>query len=156
MPGRKLDEVFMRLAIREARKGLGKTNPNPAVGAVLVRNDQLISKGWHRAAGSAHAEIEALRKAPNPAGCTLYVTLEPCSMCSGAAMHARLARVVFGATEPKTGAAGSVLNLFDNPQLNHQTQVTGGVLADECVRVLQSFFEMRRAQKKTEKSLNNI
>jgi tRNA(adenine34) deaminase len=77
-------------------------------------------------------------------------------MCSGAAMHARLARVVYGATEPKTGAAGSVLNLFDNPQLNHQTQVTGGVLADECVQVLQSFFEMRRAQKKTEKSAKNI
>jgi tRNA(adenine34) deaminase len=77
-------------------------------------------------------------------------------MCSGAAMHARLARVVYGATEPKTGAAGSVLNLFDNPQLNHQTQVTGGVMAEECVQVLQSFFEMRRAQKKTEKSANNI
>ena len=72
-------------------------------------------------------------------------------MCSGAAMHARLARVVYGATEPKTGAAGSVLNLFDNPQLNHHTQLTGGVLASECVQELQTFFEMRRAQQKAAK-----
>ena len=99
---------------------------------------------------SAHAEIAALRQAAQAlgnhrlGGCTLYVTLEPCAMCAGAMLHARLARVVFGAADPKTGAAGSLLNLFAQPALNHQTQVTGGVLAGECAAVLHGFFRPRR------------
>jgi diaminohydroxyphosphoribosylaminopyrimidine deaminase/5-amino-6-(5-phosphoribosylamino)uracil reductase len=134
MPGRKLDEVFMRLAIREARKGLGKTHPNPAVGAVLVRNDQLISKGWHRAAGSAHAEIEALRKAPKPAGCTLYVTLEPCSThgrtppCTQAIIEAGISRVVYGATDPNPSHAGRAKKILQKAGV----EVSSGVLAEEC------------------------
>ena len=158
------DAHFMQLALAQAKHAfLAGEVP---VGAVVVKDGQVIASAHNAPLGqndpTAHAEINVLRLAAQSLGnyrledCTLYVTLEPCAMCSGAAMHARLSRVVFGATEPKTGAAGSVLNLFDNPQLNHQTQVTGGVLADECVQVLQSFFEMRRAQKKTEKSLNNI
>jgi len=158
------DAHFMQLALAQAKQAfLAGEVP---VGAVVVKDGQVIASAHNAPLGqndpTAHAEINVLRLAAQSIGnyrlegCTLYVTLEPCSMCSGAAMHARLARVVFGATEPKTGAAGSVLNLFDNPQLNHQTQVTGGVLADECLQVLQSFFEMRRAQKKTEKSANNI
>jgi diaminohydroxyphosphoribosylaminopyrimidine deaminase/5-amino-6-(5-phosphoribosylamino)uracil reductase len=134
MHGRKLDEVFMRLAIREARKGLGKTHPNPAVGAVLVRNDQLISKGWHRAAGSAHAEIEALRNAPKPAGCTLYVTLEPCSThgrtppCTQAIIEAGISRVVYGATDPNPSHAGRAKKILQKAGV----EVSSGVLAEEC------------------------
>jgi diaminohydroxyphosphoribosylaminopyrimidine deaminase/5-amino-6-(5-phosphoribosylamino)uracil reductase len=134
MPGRKLDEVFMRLAIGEARKGLGKTHPNPAVGAVLVRNDQLISKGWHRAAGSAHAEIEALRKAPKPAGCTLYVTLEPCSThgrtppCTQAIIESGISRVVYGATDPNPSHAGRAKKILQKAGV----EVSSGVLAEEC------------------------
>ena len=156
------DAQFMQLALAQAKKAylVGEV----PVGAVVVKDGQVIASAHNSPLGhndpTAHAEINVLRLAANSLGnyrledCTLYVTLEPCAMCCGASMHARLARLVFGATEPKTGTAGSVLNLFDNPQLNHHTQVTGGVLADECVKVLQSFFEMRRAQKKTEKSLN--
>jgi tRNA(adenine34) deaminase len=158
------DAHFMQLALVQAKQAfLAGEVP---VGAVVVKDGQVIASAHNAPLGqndpTAHAEINVLRLAAKSIGnyrledCTLYVTLEPCAMCSGAAMHARLARVVYGATEPKTGAAGSVLNLFDNPQLNHQTQVTGGVMAEECVQVLQSFFEMRRAQKKTEKSANNI
>ncbi len=158
------DAHFMQLALVQAKKAfLAGEVP---VGAVVVKDGQVIASAHNAPLGqndpTGHAEINVLRLAAQYIGnyrledCALFVTLEPCAMCSGAAMHARLARVVYGATEPKTGAAGSVLNLFDNPQLNHQTQVTGGVMAEECVQVLQSFFEMRRAQKKTEKSPNNI
>ena len=158
------DSHFMQMALAQAKQAfLAGEVP---VGAVVVKDGQVIASAHNAPLGqndpTAHAEINVLRLAAQSIGnyrledCTLYVTLEPCAMCSGAALHARFARVVFGATEPKTGAAGSTLNLFNNPQLNHQTQVTGGVMAEECVQVLQSFFEMRRAQKKTEKSADNI
>ena len=124
------------------------------VGAVVVRHGEVIATGRNAPLAShdptAHAEIVALRAAALALGnyrlddCELFVTLEPCAMCSGAMLHARLQRVVFGAPDPKTGAAGSVLNLFANPQLNHQTAVQGGVLADDCGALLKGFFKERR------------
>lgn len=149
----------MRLALRQAQAAADAGEV--PVGAVVVRAGQVIASGHNAPLAShdptAHAEVNALRAAAHALGnyrlddCTLYVTLEPCAMCSGAALHARLKRVVFGATEPKTGAAGSVLNLFSHAQINHQTQVVGGVLADECAHLLQSFFENRRAQQQLSK-----
>lgn len=153
------DIGFMQLALRQARAAADAGEV--PVGAVVVRAGQVIASGHNAPLAShdptAHAEVNAMRAAAQALGnyrlddCTLYVTLEPCAMCSGAALHARLKRVVFGATEPKTGAAGSVLNLFAHEQINHQTQVTGGVLADECAKVLQGFFEQRRAQQQLSK-----
>ncbi len=143
----------MALALAEAR--LAAEAGEVPVGAVLVRNGQVIATGRNTPVAhhdpSAHAEINALRAGAAALGnyrldgCELFVTLEPCAMCAGAMLHSRLARVVFGATDPKTGAAGSVLDLFAEPRLNHRTQVSGGVLADECAAVLQAFFQQRRS-----------
>lgn len=126
------------------------------VGAVLVRNGQVIATGHNAPIGerdpTAHAEIQALRAAARAMGnyrlddCELYVTLEPCAMCSGAMLHARLKRVIFGAADAKTGAAGSVVNLFANTSLNHHTKLESGVMGDECAAALQSFFQRRRAE----------
>ena len=157
-----VDVHFMQLALAQAKTGaLAGEIP---VGAVIVKDGEVIACAHNAPLGlkdpTAHAEVNALRMAAQVLGnyrlegCTLYVTLEPCAMCSGAAMHARLSRVVYGASEPKTGTAGSVLNLFDNTHLNHHTQVTGGVLATECVQELQAFFEMRRTQHKANKASN--
>lgn len=134
MPGSDRDEAMMRLAIREALKGVGKTAPNPAVGAVLVRNGEVISKGWHRAAGQPHAEVEALRKVSNAAGCTLYVTLEPCSThgrtppCTAAIIQAGITRVVFGATDPNPAHAGRAVKILKKAGV----EVSTAVLASEC------------------------
>ena len=146
----------MRLALEQARAA-AQAGEVP-VGAVLVQGDQLIATGRNAPVQghdpTAHAEIMALRAAAQRLGnyrledCTLYVTLEPCAMCSGAMLQARLARVVFGAAEPKTGAAGSVLDLFAQPRLNHRTQLRGGVLAEECAALLGEFFARRRQQKR--------
>lgn len=143
----------MRLALAEA--DAAKAAGEVPVGAVLVRNGVLVATGRNASVGghdpSAHAEINALRAGAAALGnyrldgCTLFVTLEPCAMCAGAMLHARLDRVVFGAAEPRTGAAGSVLDLFAEPRLNHQTSLQGGVLEAECADVLTTFFRERRA-----------
>ncbi len=147
------DEEFMRLALTQAQHAwdLGEV----PVGAVVVKDGVVVACGYNQPIGkhdpSAHAEIVALRAAAEKLGnyrlpgCELYVTLEPCLMCSGAMMHARLARVVFGASDPKTGVCGSLMNLFEHTQLNHHTSVTGGVLEQECGNMLKGFFAARRA-----------
>lgn len=142
----------MRLALDQARAAAARGEV--PVGAVVVRNGEVIATGANAPVAAhdptAHAEIVALRAAAERLGnyrldgCTLYVTLEPCAMCSGAMLHARLERVVFGATDPKTGTAGSVTDLFALPQINHHTRVTGGVLADESAALLRTFFQPRR------------
>lgn len=142
----------MRQALGQARAAAAAGEV--PVGAVLVRGGQVVAAGHntpvHNHDPTAHAEIAALRAGAHALGnyrldgCTLYVTLEPCAMCAGAMLHARLARVVFGAPDPKTGAAGSVLNLFSLAALNHQTDLQGGVLAQECAALLADFFKTRR------------
>lgn len=125
------------------------------VGAVVVRDGQIVGRGFNQPIGahdpSAHAEIMALRDAARELdnyrlpGCDLYVTLEPCLMCAGAMMHARIRRVIYGASDPKTGAAGSVVDVFAEARLNHHTLAKGGVLAAECGGLLSGFFAQRRA-----------
>jgi tRNA(adenine34) deaminase len=146
-------EAFMREALAAARQAMAEGEV--PVGAVLVREGLVVAVGYNRPIGthdpSAHAEMAALREGARLLGnyrlpdCELYVTLEPCAMCAGAMLHARLKKVIFGAHDPKTGAAGSVIDLFGQPQLNHQTRVEGGVLAQECGDLLRSFFAERRA-----------
>lgn len=126
------------------------------VGAVVVKDGVIIGRGANAPISqhdpSAHAEIQAMRDAAQALGnyrlveCTLYVTLEPCAMCSGAILHARIARLVFGAADPKTGACGSVINLMAEPRLNHHAEVRAGVLAVECGKLLSEFFAARRRQ----------
>ena len=147
------DKHWMGLALDQARQAAAAGEV--PVGAVVVKDGQLVATGRNAPiAGhdpTAHAEVMALREAARVLGnyrldgCTLYVTLEPCAMCSGAMLHARLERVVFGAADPRTGVAGSVLNLFANTTLNHQTQVSGGVMADESAQLLRDFFKPKRA-----------
>jgi len=124
------------------------------VGAVIVKDDDTVGEGWNRPIGlhdpTAHAEIQAMRNAAENLanyrlpGTTLYVTLEPCPMCAGAMVHARIGRVVFGAADPRSGAAGSVFNLLQGTSLNHQCEVSGGLLAEECGALLKGFFKERR------------
>lgn len=156
MKNSETDAYWMRQALAQAQAA-GQAGEVP-VGAVVVRGGEVIATGRNAPVQghdpTAHAEIVALRAAAQRLGnyrlegCTLYVTLEPCAMCSGAMLHARVPRVVFGAQDPKTGAAGSVVDLFASPQLNHQTQVQGGVLADECTALLAAFFRERRSQQR--------
>ena len=150
------DAKYMALALREARKAW-EAGEVP-VGAVVVKDGEVIAAGFNQPIGrhdpTAHAEIVALRAAAEKLGnyrlpgCELYVTLEPCAMCSGAMMHARLARVVYAAVDPKTGVCGSVLDLFAREELNHHTEVVGGVLAEEAGAMLKGFFAERRALRK--------
>ena len=147
-----LDQQYMRMAIEQAQ--LATQSGEVPVGAVLVRDGQIISRAFNKPIAnhdpSAHAEMLALREAAlneenyRIPGSTLYVTLEPCAMCSGAMLHARVGRVVYGASDPKTGAAGSVLNLFSLKQINHQTSVDGGIMSEECGQLLRDFFKGRR------------
>jgi tRNA(adenine34) deaminase len=146
------DARWMDEALRLARSA--EARGEVPVGAVVVRDGAIVGRGGNAPiAGNdptAHAEIAALRDAARAVanyrlpGCTLYVTLEPCAMCAGAIMHARIARLVFGARDPKTGACGSVVDLFAEPRLNHHATVVAGVRADECGRLLSDFFASRR------------
>lgn len=157
------DIAFMRLALAQAQEA-HQAGEVP-VGAVVVKEGRVVGVGRNMCVGSddpsAHAEVIALRAAAKALGnyrldgCELYVTLEPCAMCAGAVLHARLKRVIYGAADPKTGAAGSVLNLFANPQLNHHTQVSEGVLADECSSALRTFFQARRQAKGAQALMEN-
>ncbi|OYD54414.1 tRNA adenosine(34) deaminase TadA [Thauera propionica] len=148
------DEDYMRAAMEQALQA-GACDEVP-VGAIVVLDGEIVGRGFNQPIGrhdpTAHAEIMALRDAGQRLGnyrlpgCELFVTLEPCAMCSGAIMHARIARVVYGARDPKTGVAGSVLDLFAETRLNHHAAIEGGVLADECGRMLSSFFAARRSK----------
>jgi len=152
------DTAWMREALALAREA-AQAGEVP-VGAVVVKDGAVIGRGRNAPVAShdptQHAEVMALREAARHLGnyrldgCTLYVTLEPCAMCSGAMLHARLARVVFGAADAKTGVAGSVLDLFAEPRLNHHTAVRGGVLADDCAALLQGFFSERRSARRAQ------
>lgn len=148
------DDDFMRVALTLARQA--ELSGEVPVGAIVVKNGTIIGRGSNapisRHDPSAHAELLALRDAAQHLGnyrligCELFVTLEPCVMCVGAIFHARIARVVFGASDLKTGACGSVLNLFNEQRLNHHAEMTAGILAKECGQLLSSFFAARRAQ----------
>lgn len=150
------DQKWMKyaLSLADRAEALGEI----PVGAVLVKDNQVIAEGWNLSISNhdacAHAEVETLREAGKIIknyrllDCTLYVTLEPCPMCAGALVHARVKRLVYGAGDYKTGAAGTVFNLLQNDQLNHQVEITGGVLAEQCATKISSFFKTRRLQKK--------
>jgi tRNA(adenine34) deaminase len=147
-----LDATFMSRALELARAA--RAAGEVPVGAVVVKDGEIVAEGWNRPIGTcdptAHAEIIALRAAGTALGTyrltdtTLYVTLEPCAMCAGAMVHARVRRLVFGATDPRAGAAGSVFNVAQNPALNHRMEVSGGLLANECGALLRDFFAARR------------
>lgn len=146
------DEHYMREALVLARQAADAGEV--PVGAVVVKEGIVVGRGYNRPVSrrdpTAHAEVVALRDAAERvgnyrlSGCELYVTLEPCAMCAGAIMHARIGRVVYGATDPKSGACGSVMNLFANTRLNHHAMVASGVLAEEAGKLLQDFFSQRR------------
>ncbi len=153
------DEKYMKAAIREARKAwtLGEV----PIGCVIVHEDRIIGRGYNRRMVDknvlAHAEITAIRKACRRIGdwrledCTMYVTLEPCPMCAGAIVQARIPKVFIGTMNPKAGCAGSVLNLLDEKGFNHQVEMVTGVLGEECSRMLKEFFKELREKRKAEK-----
>lgn len=150
------DEYWMRHALDLARRAWAQGEV--PVGAVLVQNERVIGEGWNRPIGqhdpTAHAEIMALRQGGKVLenyrllDTTLYVTLEPCVMCAGAMVHSRITRLVYGAHDIKSGAAGSLLDVLGHPGMNHQVELHSGVLAEECAAMLSDFFRMRREQKK--------
>jgi tRNA(adenine34) deaminase len=146
------DELWMQEALRLAHRA--ELAGEVPIGAVVVFQQKIVGHGWNQVIcandPTAHAEIIALRQAAGAlgnyrlSGCDLYVTLEPCAMCAGAMVHARIARLVFGARDPKAGAAGSVLQVLNDPRLNHCVEVSEGVLAGRCMEMLQAFFRERR------------
>jgi tRNA(adenine34) deaminase len=148
------DQEYMQITLRLAQQGAAVGEV--PVGALVVCNGEIVGRGFNapisRHDPSAHAEIQAMREAAQTlnnyrlVGCTLYVTLEPCAMCAGAIQHARIARLVFGASDPKTGACGSVVNLMEEARLNHHTEVTSGVMAQDCGKLLSDFFAARRGK----------
>lgn len=146
------DELWMEEALRAAQRAL--ESGEVPVGAVVVLDGRIVGRGWNRnltdSDPSAHAEVVALRKAGAKVGnhrlgdCELFATIEPCAMCAGAMIHARLKRLVYGADDPKAGAVHSVMQVLNHPQLNHRMAVQGGVLAGRCADLLQTFFRSRR------------
>jgi tRNA(adenine34) deaminase len=148
------DEAWMELALEQA--ALAAAAGEVPVGALVIKDGEVIGRGHNRNLldddPTAHAEIVALRQAAarlgnhRLTGCTMITTIEPCSMCAGALIHARLARLVYGASDPKAGAAGSSVQVINHPSLNHRMEVTAGVLADKCSEVLQKFFRQKRQQ----------
>jgi len=146
------DEQFMQRALREAKRGFEEDEV--PVGAVVVREGVILARAHNRPIHlkdpSAHAEVLVLRRAARKlgnyrlTGCTLYVTIEPCAMCAGVITQARLSRVVFGAFDPKAGASGSALTVLNHPKLNHQVEISSGVMAEDCARLLREFFRRRR------------
>lgn len=146
------DELWMEEALRLAR--LAEVAGEVPVGAVVICDGRIVGRGWNQVVSTsdpcAHAEILALRAAARElgnyrlSGCELYVTLEPCAMCAGAVMHARIARLIFGARDPKAGASGGVMQVINHPRLNHRVDVTEGVLGGRCMEILQAFFRERR------------
>ena len=156
MDEKKIDERFMREAIRQARKA-GELMEVP-IGCVIVYEGKIIARGYNRRNTDkntiSHAELNAIRKASKKLGdwrlegCTMYITLEPCQMCAGAIVQARVSRVVIGSMNPKAGCAGSILNLLEMEQFNHQVEVTRGVLQEECSQMLSGFFKELREIKK--------
>ncbi|MFZ3088349.1 MAG: tRNA adenosine(34) deaminase TadA [Methylotenera sp.] len=150
------DIDFMQIALDLAQQAA--IAGEVPVGAIVVKDGEIIGRGSNAPITThdptAHAEIRAMRDAAQRLGnyrlvdCTLYVTLEPCAMCTGAMQHARIAKLVYGANDPKTGACGSVVDLMAEPKLNHHTEITGGVLAQECGALLSAFFSARRKQAK--------
>lgn len=156
---KRADEKYMKEAIRQAKKAY-KLNETP-IGCVIVHEGRIIGRGYNRRntdkSPLAHAEITAIRKASRKLGdwrledCTLYVTLEPCQMCAGAIIQSRLTRVVAGCMNPKAGCAGSVLNLLDIKEFNHQAELTTGVLEEECSALMTGFFRELRERKKMQK-----
>lgn len=150
------DNDFMQIALDLAQQAAAAGEV--PVGAIVVKDGEIIGRGSNAPITThdptAHAEIRAMRDAAQRLGnyrlvdCTLYVTLEPCAMCAGAMQHARIAKLVYGANDPKTGACGSVVDLMAEPKLNHHTKITGGVLAQECGALLSAFFSARRKKAK--------
>lgn len=151
------DEKYMKEAIRQAKKAY--TIGEVPIGCVIVYQDKIIGRGYNRRTIDkntlAHAELLAIRKASKKLDdwrledCTLYVTLEPCQMCSGAIVQARIPRVVMGCMNPKAGCAGSIMNLLQVPEFNHQVEVTTGILEEECSQMMKGFFKELREKKKT-------
>lgn len=156
------DERYMKMAIQQAKKAYALDEV--PIGCVIVYEDKVIARGYNRRNTDkntlAHAEISAIKKASKKLGdwrlegCTLYVTLEPCQMCAGAIVQARTTRVVIGSMNPKAGCGGSILNLLEMPEFNHQVDVTRGVLEEECSEMLTTFFKELRAKKAKEKQQN--
>jgi tRNA(adenine34) deaminase len=146
------DEIWMEEALRQA--ALAQAAGEVPIGAIVVRDGQLIGRGYNRNIldndPSAHAEIIAMRDAGRTignhrlVGCDIFVTIEPCAMCAGAMVHARLKRLVYGANDPRAGAVSSVMQVLNHPDLNHRMEVSSGVLAGRCMDMLQSFFRARR------------
>src|SRR5271169_2795491 len=155
------DLTYLRAAIAEAHAA--EANGEVPVGAVVVYEGKIIGRGQNRVLRdsdpTAHAEIVALREAGRALAnyrledCTLYVTLEPCAMCAGAILHARIARLVYAASDPKAGACGSVLSVMNHPQLNHKVELTTGLLTEECGTLLTNFFRKRRKEKSSTRIL---